>query len=745
MKKKNDFSYMIWIKFVPFILIPIITILLASGFIMKLFEANITEQHNLTTQNAIEAIENRFSSMGKMSYQIISSDPIKELMNLKKSTTPEYHYKIKKSSDSFEKVKRMYGFDNILLYFCENDVAISSNSLCTDSKKYYEKILKFNDLDYDGFMKYMEDYDPGKMGAFQGSIRLGRDQYNGIIFTYKYKAPNSESADTFLFLTVKNDYIDGLFSSLTQKQSKIFITNSNEEILYQNANLKDSGTEENPKNFKPADYIITETKSYLGLTYHCYTPKNLVLSEVMVLNVVLIVLSMVVVLFTLLLFTFMCLKNGKIVNHIARSSGITVWKKNQSVFDVLNDAMEVMINNNEILSDSMDKSMKTLQKEFFLRLFIYGFNFASDVTFYSQNANVNLEKSRYYVYLLSAYYKKEEINADEVMKLKDLNILISEDLETCIGDRGHVIRNGCEELIIVLDSAVCHSSMGLIKEIENIYKAKTAENDIAFNACSSGAPSSIEDLPQTYLGCAAAIYSRYTKNDFKDSEALLVWSKAVQKQPLPFVISDSQKQKLLLASENGNVQEACTILKDLFHRAIAQGALDVNAKNIFITTCKSVLVKASFDKSYDFGKLFACMNALNLSPVMLKLLLHSFGEISRNNLLQNKQINKNDELHRKLVAYIDANLSKPELSLKTMSSDFGFAPTYFSALFKEAVGENLSTYIDQKRMCLAKELLLKKTLRVDDIGKKCGYSSVNSFRRAFKHYYGISPSQASDE
>lgn len=56
------------------------------------------------------------------------------------------------------------------------------------------------------------------------------------------------------------------------------------------------------------------------------------------------------------------------------------------------------------------------------------------------------------------------------------------------------------------------------------------------------------------------------------------------------------------------------------------------------------------------------------------------------------------------------------------------------------MGDTFSSYLDNKRMSLAKELLSNELNRVEDVGTMCGYNSVVSFRRAFKKYYGVSPS-----
>lgn len=95
-----------------------------------------------------------------------------------------------------------------------------------------------------------------------------------------------------------------------------------------------------------------------------------------------------------------------------------------------------------------------------------------------------------------------------------------------------------------------------------------------------------------------------------------------------------------------------------------------------------------------------------------------------------------------VVRYIDQDIGNPELSLKYLADQFGFAPTYFSALFKEYMQTNLSSYLDEKRMKLANQLILESDLRLEEIARQCGYENSNTFRRAYKKYFGVNPSQS---
>ncbi|MEE9913066.1 MAG: AraC family transcriptional regulator [Deltaproteobacteria bacterium] len=70
----------------------------------------------------------------------------------------------------------------------------------------------------------------------------------------------------------------------------------------------------------------------------------------------------------------------------------------------------------------------------------------------------------------------------------------------------------------------------------------------------------------------------------------------------------------------------------------------------------------------------------------------------------------------------------------------GFSKAHFQRVFHEKYGETLREYI--KRIRLEKsacQLLTAKDISITDVAYACGFSSSQSFARAFKAHYGIPP------
>jgi len=93
---------------------------------------------------------------------------------------------------------------------------------------------------------------------------------------------------------------------------------------------------------------------------------------------------------------------------------------------------------------------------------------------------------------------------------------------------------------------------------------------------------------------------------------------------------------------------------------------------------------------------------------------------------------------RNVLDYIQDHLGEP-LALETLAAIAYFSPFHFHRLFRLMVGETLADHIRRRRLESAAQSL-RNGAQVLATALDFGYETPESFSRAFKTFYGISPS-----
>lgn len=94
--------------------------------------------------------------------------------------------------------------------------------------------------------------------------------------------------------------------------------------------------------------------------------------------------------------------------------------------------------------------------------------------------------------------------------------------------------------------------------------------------------------------------------------------------------------------------------------------------------------------------------------------------------------------------YLDSHYTDPELSLEEVARHVGLSRTYLSSLFEKETGTGYSEYLNGLRIREAQRLLKSSSLKIYEIGDRCGFNSVEYFSRIFRRVVGVTPAAYRD-
>ncbi len=110
-----------------------------------------------------------------------------------------------------------------------------------------------------------------------------------------------------------------------------------------------------------------------------------------------------------------------------------------------------------------------------------------------------------------------------------------------------------------------------------------------------------------------------------------------------------------------------------------------------------------------------------------------------------KEITRQDYFERikSVLVYIEANVHR-SITLEELAEVACFSPYHFHRIFRSWVGESLAVYLRRLRVEHAATALRYSDKRVFDIALDAGFSSPESFAKAFRKRFDLSPQQYRD-
>lgn len=96
------------------------------------------------------------------------------------------------------------------------------------------------------------------------------------------------------------------------------------------------------------------------------------------------------------------------------------------------------------------------------------------------------------------------------------------------------------------------------------------------------------------------------------------------------------------------------------------------------------------------------------------------------------------EAVRKVINYIEKNLEK-EINLDNISKNIGYSKFYLNRIFTEHTGITIHKYLQNRRLTVAAEKLVRTDKPIIEIAYEAGYDTQQSFSFAFKQAYLYPP------
>lgn len=222
----------------------------------------------------------------------------------------------------------------------------------------------------------------------------------------------------------------------------------------------------------------------------------------------------------------------------------------------------------------------------------------------------------------------------------------------------------------------------------------------------------------------------------QESRRLLLGEADKQRAMREVLFSSKSMRKLSVYLSNGEKKETEAFFHDL-ESAIGDAALsDDEGKQIFygIRSVLDGMVKRDGRGDMELPGFEEKWDILE----QLKHLQSAAVEICSR--MKEKQEKVTTQKRHDVITFIQENFNDSNLCAAMVAERFGVTEKYVFQIVRDCTGKSLGDLIKEIRFAKAEELL-QKSVDINKIPEQIGFNSLNTFYKAFKRNYGISPGQ----
>ena len=212
-------------------------------------------------------------------------------------------------------------------------------------------------------------------------------------------------------------------------------------------------------------------------------------------------------------------------------------------------------------------------------------------------------------------------------------------------------------------------------------------------------------------------------------DVVLIGSRSAHR---PELEEDSAYERIIIYIDPGFLQRYSTADCDLMELFSANRGhvlrLKENERKKIFTLAAALEKELS---GADYGRILLCSTAL------LRLLVE-IGRCRRQEGAMNlNPVTPNDSRVVEWMQYLDRNLSE-DLDMDALAERFFISKFHMMRLFKAETGFTIHTYLLQRRLLAARQLIERGMLATEAC-YRCGFRSYSSFTRAYSKHFGSTP------
>lgn len=650
--------------------------------------------------------------------------------------------------------------ENYFLFFHSNEACITGK-YAYPYRQFYEIYYKQDGLSYEDWIAELKNFvnSPGYLIS-----ELPSSGKKSTFLVYAKPLLSIDNSDGFLLVALNHLFLKDLFSAIDISDGgAIYIQDNQGRILYSDStcNIPLSELQQmiskypNPAAVTDAPYsyeltidrqkmlVTSTTTSATFFTYVFVQKADSITQRVRSVKLLVIVILFLSFIVGTVLCYFMSRKSSQpltaILDELSPSGGDHTFGM---AFDRIHTSWNEMMSHNRTLKEALSGQLPYLQYTFLSRLLRSDFSSAKEAEILADYIGFDHRDKAHTVMVFrvcSNIFPAQQVDPSYCMACR---MTIKEALATLL-PRPLYTEHGADQIVCLYTSeksqtaSLDESIRNLIQKLKGILPAEVYGT---LHIYVGNTVFSLQEVANSFENCRSMFISAVTESE----ELPVSWYKPEEASPVSYFYPYDVRANIIRFTLTGEEEGLHEALHELLNRNIIVASLPIFLYQMFLNELMStlfIIVTRLNLPADDYKDMMQELENISHLDDLQKThhICTMFGRLCSLASLRNKSAEST--FIDSVTAYIEKNYTLPELSLTAIADHFHVNESYLSITFKQHTGTNFSIYLETMRMDYAKELLCSTNRTITDIAGACGYYSSNTFCRAFKRFWGYTPTQ----
>ncbi len=726
---------------VTYIIITIITILLFAysyyNVANSIREEKISEML-FSLERDSKVIDEHIVKTKRMLYNLFLDDNLQRIASINTSLTSAQHYWLLDVHRQMGKYELTGGtIAEVLIVFNPNiPFMMTTRQIVTVPYYYYDKALfKYSDMDYQNFTEsVIKAAYNNPDGVFLPSRNVDIHSVGSIdviTFVQELRIPGIKMSPVALIF-INSDYMKNLIIPFLLGDSGWFcITDVKGEILFEENYseqllLKPSDT---PKTYVlGSDTVLHVASAETNLSYYVSLPEVWVNDQMRPFWVGFYLVVSITLIVGLAIASLFAYYNIKPVYHIIRKldSKFSVDKKSRA-YDYIEKSFDTIMTSNEEMTDKLEKWSPIIKSGIYERLFKGGIINEQEFQIAPEIKSTITESYRVVTVGWHCYPSKiMQYSLRQIVS--SLSDYASQYFNKCVI---HPLDDQKAAMLFSCDSFKDEKHM--MELMEEITNRLSCQFNMLF---AIGIGGEYNEPSLISVSCFEAKKALGVIKDWSGSRVIRYDCFTSRSKGYEFSFEHMDKlYNYILAGDEKSIK---ILIDQIYNRNFHDKVHNDSDFEQFYDDFVRILDKVSSEMSIE--------NIVNHIPLLsdfsgaLEIMNFFIGIfekvvlVSKSNKMQDSK-----KLLYDMLDYIESNYNNPDLSLQNIAHRFSMSDKYISLFIKEKTGDNFYKIVEKKRLSKAALLMTETDKSISEISELLGYTSTNTFYKAFRRKYGMSP------